>query len=249
MEIIELSSSATTTSQTQALASEAHGTRYIVYESVKRLIDLIASSIALVLLVPLLCAIAIAIKLDSPGPVFFKQKRSGTNRRVLSNGEVKWDVVPFEIFKFRTMTDKADESSHVELVKSWVAGTAQASDDVDAGFKLSNDKRITRFGAFLRRTSLDELPQLINVLRGEMSLVGPRPVPLYEVSEYRPWHFQRFRAVPGLTGWWQVKGRGRATFDESIRLDIEYVQSRGFWMDIKVLLLTIPAVFGGKGAK
>jgi lipopolysaccharide/colanic/teichoic acid biosynthesis glycosyltransferase len=248
MEIIELSSSSTT-SQSQSLASQAHGTGYRVYESVKRVVDCVASAIVLMLISPVLAVIAIAIKLDSPGPVFFKQKRSGTQRRVLPNGEIKWDVVPFEIFKFRTMTDRADESSHVELVKSWVAGTAAASGDANAGFKLSNDKRITRFGAFLRRTSLDELPQLINVLRGEMSLVGPRPVPLYEVAEYRPWHFQRFRAVPGLTGWWQVKGRGRATFDESIKLDIDYVKARGFMMDVKVLLLTIPAVLGGKGAK
>lgn len=249
MEIIELSSSSTTTSQSQSLASQDQRIGYQIYESVKRAVDFVASAIALVLLAPALALIALAIKLDSPGPVFFKQKRSGTQRRVLANGEVKWDVVPFAIFKFRTMSDKADESSHVELVKSWVAGTAAASGDSNAGFKLSNDKRITRFGAFLRRTSLDELPQLINVLRGEMSLVGPRPVPLYEVDEYRPWHFQRFRAVPGLTGWWQVKGRGRATFDESIKLDIDYVKARGFLMDVKVLLLTIPAVLGGKGAK
>jgi lipopolysaccharide/colanic/teichoic acid biosynthesis glycosyltransferase len=101
----------------------------------------------------------------------------------------------------------------------------------------------------LRRTSLDELPQLINVVIGEMSIVGPRPVPLYEVEQYRPWHRERFCAEPGMTGWWQVKGRGRATFDDSIKLDIEYVRNRGLLMDLKVLLLTVPAVFSGKGAK
>ncbi len=210
---------------------------------------MIVSGIALLLLSPLLLLIAVLIKLDSPGPVFFMQQRGGSRMRRLKSGREKWDVVPFEIFKFRTMTHNADESSHKELVKAWVSGNAQASNDPNAGFKLANDKRITRLGAFLRRTSLDELPQLLNILRGEMSLVGPRPVPLYEVEEYADWHHERFCAPPGLTGWWQVKGRGRATFDESIKLDIEYVRNRSFWMDMKVLLLTIPAVFVGKGAK
>jgi lipopolysaccharide/colanic/teichoic acid biosynthesis glycosyltransferase len=249
MEIIELSSSSTTSKNAQVLESPAPRILNVSYAHVKRAADLVASAVALLLLLPVLALIALAIKLDSPGPVFFMQKRGGTRSKRMPDGRIKWEVAPFEIYKFRTMANKADEASHKELVKAWVAGTAEASGDSNAGFKLSNDKRITRFGALLRRTSLDELPQLINVLLGEMSLVGPRPVPLYEIDEYREWHYERFRAVPGLTGWWQVKGRGRATFDESIKLDIDYVRARGFLMDLKVLLLTIPAVFGGKGAK
>jgi lipopolysaccharide/colanic/teichoic acid biosynthesis glycosyltransferase len=225
MEIVELSS---TPKSVQSATRTVPRDLFVSYNHIKRLGDILVSGIALLILSPLLVFIAILIKLDSPGPVFFMQRRGGSRMRRLGAGREKWDVVPFEIFKFRTMAHNADSN---------------------AGFKLANDKRITRLGTFLRRTSLDELPQLLNILRGEMSLVGPRPVPLYEVEEYADWHHERFCAPPGLTGWWQVKGRGRATFEESIKLDIEYVRNRSFWMDVKVLLLTVPAVFVGKGAK
>jgi lipopolysaccharide/colanic/teichoic acid biosynthesis glycosyltransferase len=246
MEIVELSS---TPKSVQSATRTVPRDLFVSYNHIKRLGDILVSGIALLILSPLLVFIAILIKLDSAGPVFFMQRRGGSRMRRLGAGREKWDVVPFEIFKFRTMAHNADESSHKDLVKAWVSGNAVANEDSNAGFKLANDKRITRLGTFLRRTSLDELPQLLNILRGEMSLVGPRPVPLYEVEEYADWHHERFCAPPGLTGWWQVKGRGRATFEESIKLDIEYVRNRSFWMDVKVLLLTVPAVFVGKGAK
>src|SRR5262249_22783862 len=134
-------------------------------------------------------------------------------------------------------------------IKSFANG--QTSDDARNGvkFKLKQDPRVTRVGRVLRKTSLDELPQLLNVLKGEMSFVGPRPVPQYEVAEYKDGHFERLAAAPGITGLWQVKGRAVVSFEEMIRLDIEYVRARSLWLDFKILLLTIPAVISGRGAE
>lgn len=199
---------------------------------IKRAVDLGLIFIALPILIPVFAIIAIAIKLDSKGSVFFKQKRAGI------------DCIPFYCYKFRTMQANADESVHKQHIKNYVSGKVDIRTDV----KLLNDRRVTRVGKLLRKTSLDELPQLINVVKGEMSIVGPRPLPMYEVEEFSLWHSERFLALPGITGYWQVNGRGRVTFDDQLRMDIRYIRNWSIWLDLKLLFLTIPAVIFAKGA-
>jgi lipopolysaccharide/colanic/teichoic acid biosynthesis glycosyltransferase len=212
-------------------------------------LDLIVTGFALLPLVPLFLLIALAIKLDSPGPIFFRQERIGAKRKVV-NGQTIWEVQKFRVLKFRSMVRDADESLHRAHIKMFVHGTLPDQNAPNATVKLSDDPRITRVGRILRKTSLDELPQLINVLRGEMSLVGPRPVPEYEVHEYwEAWHHERLATLPGLTGLWQVKGRGLISFEEMVRLDLEYISNQSLWLDLKMLLLTVPAVISGKGAE
>jgi lipopolysaccharide/colanic/teichoic acid biosynthesis glycosyltransferase len=147
------------------------------------------------------------------------------------------------------MVDGADQSLHAEYVRAFVEGRVDAGDGGDAAFKLAHDPRVTRVGRILRRTSLDELPQLFNVLKGEMSLVGPRPVPPYEVAQYRESDAERLAALPGITGLWQVDGRGTVPFDEMIRMDREYVRNQTVWLDLKILAATIPAILSGRGAR
>ncbi len=214
----------------------------------KRVMDFVLSLVLLVALAPIMALIAILIKLDSPGPVLFAQERVGARPRV-RNGAVEWEIRNFVILKFRTMVDNADPSLHQEHVKAFVEGRLASLGDGDAEFKLQDDPRVTRVGRILRKTSLDELPQLLNVLKGEISLVGPRPVPTYEVAGYQPWHRERLAALPGITGLWQVKGRSRLSFEEMVRLDIEYVRNQSLWLDLQILFLTIPAVLSGRGAK
>jgi lipopolysaccharide/colanic/teichoic acid biosynthesis glycosyltransferase len=190
----------------------------------KRTMDILGSGLGLVLLFPLLLSIAILIKIVSPGPVFYKGERIGYCGK------------PFKCWKFRTMHAGSHTSAHehhvIELMKS-----------DNAFYKLDNDDlRIIPFGILLRKTGLDELPQLINVLRGEMSLVGPRPELPYSVLHYTQWQKRRFDAVPGLTGLWQVNGKNRTTFKRMIRWDINYIQRRSFWLDFKVLVKTVPAI-------
>ncbi len=219
------------------------------YYLAKRALDLTLTLLSLALLGPVMLIIAAAIKLDTRGPVFFRQERIGA-RRVLIDGRTVWEVRKFKVFKFRSMVQDADESLHRAHIQMFVNGTLEGRGASAAAFKLSEDPRITRVGKILRRTSLDELPQLLNVLRGEMSLVGPRPVPEYEVMEYREtWHHERLAALPGITGLWQVKGRGQVPFEEMVRLDLDYIQHQSFWLDLQILLLTIPAVITGKGAE
>jgi lipopolysaccharide/colanic/teichoic acid biosynthesis glycosyltransferase len=201
-----------------------------------RLLDILGAAVALVLLAPLLLVVAAVIRLDSPGRVIFRQRRLGK------------DLEPFSVAKFRTMRQGADADagahrSHIEqmMVDEDRRGTRPMS-------KLQEDARVTRIGAFLRRTSIDELPQLWNVLRGEMSLVGPRPPIQYEVDRYPPDAFRRFEVRPGVTGLWQVRGRSLLTFSEMIALDIEYVETRSLALNLKILLLTLPTVIHGKGA-
>jgi lipopolysaccharide/colanic/teichoic acid biosynthesis glycosyltransferase len=217
------------------------------YFFAKRLIDLAAAIILLIALLPLLVVIAVAIKLDSPGPVFFIQERVGAKRRT-RDGAITWDVQNFRVFKFRTMVANASSALHEQHIKDYVAGTIKPGEGDKVSLKLQNDPRITRVGALLRKTSLDELPQLINVLIGNMSLVGPRPVPTYEVAQYETRHMERLHALPGITGMWQVKGRCLVAFEDQIALDISYVRTRSLWLDIKLLFETIPAVLSGKGA-
>ncbi|MEZ4706067.1 MAG: sugar transferase [Caldilineaceae bacterium] len=218
------------------------------YTYAKRFLDVTVTLIALLFLLPLMILIGVLIKLDSPGSALFIQKRVGCKRKV-ENGEVKWEIVTFPMFKFRSMKQNADQSLHQAHIKAYAEGRLNGNAADNAQFKLNADPRITRLGKFLRMTSLDELPQLLNILRGEMSLVGPRPVPEYEVAYYESHHFERLEALPGMTGLWQVHGRGRVTFAEMMQMDIEYVRIRNLWLDLKLLFATVPAAIKGEGAK
>jgi lipopolysaccharide/colanic/teichoic acid biosynthesis glycosyltransferase len=219
-----------------------------LYFSCKRLIDLVVASLLLLVLLPLMLLVAVAIKLDTPGPVFFVQDRVGVRRRS-EGGRTRWELRDFAFYKFRSMVAAADRSLHEAHVRAFVQGRLEVPEGAGAKFKLANDLRITRIGRVLRRTSLDELPQLLNVLKGEMSLVGPRPVPSYEVAEYQGSETDRLAALPGLTGLWQINGRGEVPFTEMVRMDREYVRNQSLWLDFKILIATIPAVVSGRGAK
>ena len=207
---------------------------------VKRASDFAIAAFALLILAPLWIVLGVLIKLDSRGAVLFKQERVGMDGR------------KFLCYKFRTMKARADENVHREIYKQNIEGalSANAGDDAKPVFgKVKNDPRITKFGALLRRSSLDELPQLLNVLRGDMSIVGPRPPIPYEVEEYRVWHRRRLDMKPGITGLWQVSGRNRLTFDEMVKLDLFYIENWSLWLDLKIILLTLPAMLRGDGAR
>jgi lipopolysaccharide/colanic/teichoic acid biosynthesis glycosyltransferase len=205
----------------------------------KRTLDLFASVTLLVGLAPLLLVVASVVRLTSPGPVLFRQLRIGKMGK------------PFKMLKFRTMYVGAEESSHREFISRFIKESGRVDvPATDQLFKLTNDPRITPVGHVLRRTSIDELPQLWNVLIGEMSLVGPRPSLPYEIQQYAPWHRRRIlEAKPGITGLWQVIGRSRTTFDEMVRLDLKYARTRSFWVDLWILLRTPGTVVSGKGAR
>jgi lipopolysaccharide/colanic/teichoic acid biosynthesis glycosyltransferase len=221
------------------------------YYQLKRILDVTIVLFSLILLLPLLFAIGILIKLDSSGPAIFVQERVGA-KKVKINGRTQWIVQTFPFFKFRTMRTDIDSKLHEEYMKAYVAGDesklAEQEGKSTTSYKLTGDPRVTRVGKFLRATSLDELPQLWNVLRGEMSLVGPRPPIPYEVEVYNKEHFRRFGTLPGITGLWQVSGRCETTFEEMVQLDLEYIEMKSIWQDIKILLLTIPAVISERGA-
>lgn len=210
----------------------------------KRILDIAICLIALPFALPLGMVLGLLIRLDSKGPALFIQERVGS--RCTPKG---WQLCTFPIYKFRTMTHKADEGAHKAYIEAYISGSLEAGEDENAQFKLDGDVRVTRFGRILRATSLDELPQLINILKGEMSFVGPRPLPIYEVDQYKAWHYERFACPPGLTGYWQVYGRGQVTFDAQIGMDVHYARHRSVIHDIKLMLLTVPAVLSGKGAK
>ncbi len=219
------------------------------YYYAKRLLDIILVILALPLLCPLFLLIALFIKLDSAGPIFFVQERAGTRKRCRAE-QVVWQPETFSIYKFRSMVHNADQSVHQAYIKAFVEGDLAANHaEGKPKFKLVGDPRVTRIGRLLRKTSLDELPQLFNVLKGEMSLVGPRPVPRYEADLYREEHYERLMALPGLTGLWQVKGRGEVTFDEMMALDIEYIRNRSLGLDIWILLMTLPSIVFGRGGQ
>ncbi len=212
-----------------------------LYSALKRGLDLFGSAFGLLLLSPVFLAIAALIKLTSPGPVLFRQRRLGLFGK------------EFEFLKFRSMYLNNSSKIHEQYVKNLITrnqgnpGVVQPTDK--PVFKIVNDPRVTPLGRFLRKSSLDELPQLINVLCGEMSLVGPRPPVPYEVACYRFWHRRRVIEVkPGITGLWQVYGRSRTTFDEMVRLDLKYVREQSFLLDLKILLCTPRAVLTGRGA-
>ncbi len=199
----------------------------------KRALDVVVAVVVLLVALPFMLLIAAAIKLDSPGPVLFRQTRLGHGGR------------PFTILKFRTMQHDADPGEHERFVEQLMSGEQDAATTF---FKLRADARVTRIGRILRATSVDELPQLINVLRGEMSLVGPRPDVPYAAERYDARHWERFSVLPGITGLWQVSGRGGLSPLDMLELDIEYTRVRSFSLDTAILLRTIPAVLRRDGA-
>jgi exopolysaccharide biosynthesis polyprenyl glycosylphosphotransferase len=207
-----------------SLKPSLHDSRHVV----KRMVDVVGASIGLVLLAPLFLVIAVAIKLTNGSPVFFSQERHGRNRR------------RFRMYKFRTMVNAAEQLQPLLEQSNEAAGPI---------FKMKKDPRVTRLGAFLRRSSLDELPQLFNVLKGEMSLVGPRPLPMRDVSKFEEgWLLRRFCVVPGLTGLWQVNARNTINFDDWVKQDFEYIDNWSLRLDLRILLKTVPVVLKGSGA-
>jgi lipopolysaccharide/colanic/teichoic acid biosynthesis glycosyltransferase len=204
------------------------------YPCAKRTIDFVGALLLLITFAPLCLIVSCWIAFDSTGPIIFRQSRIGRNGR------------PFTMYKFRSMHINADQSIHrqyvVQLLRTGASGEVGL-------YKVPNDRRVTRLGVWLRKLSIDELPQLFNVLRGDMSLVGPRPPLAYEVQEYEPWVCRRLEVRPGMTGLWQVSGRSKVGVQEMFRLDVEYVERRSLGLDLKILLLTIPTVlFPGTAA-
>jgi len=204
---------------------------------IKRTFDLIASALAILLLLPLWLLIALLIKLDSRGPVLYTQERVGMDGRL------------FLLYKFRTMKADADPEIHKEYQRAFIEGRAEANlgDATKPTYKLFADPRVTRVGKWLRRTSLDEVPQLLNVLMSDMSIVGPRPPIAYEVESYALWHRKRLDMKPGLTGLWQVSGRNRLPFEEMVRLDVYYIENWSLLLDVKIILRTVFVMLGREG--
>jgi lipopolysaccharide/colanic/teichoic acid biosynthesis glycosyltransferase len=203
------------------------------YRIAKRALDIGASGLALLVASPVMALIVAAVRLESPGPILFRQERIGLGGR------------PFTLFKFRSMDAAADEEEHRAYVSRLLRGDA-ADAASETWQPIAADRRVTRVGSFLRRSHLDELPQLLNILRGEMSLVGPRPPIPYEVELYEGWHLRRLSVLPGLTGLWQATAWGRLSFDEGVRLDIEYVERRSFGLDLWILLRTAWQIVTGR---
>ena len=202
------------------------------------------SALLLAVLIPVFAALAIAILVDSRGRVIYRQRRVGR------------DLEPFTVNKFRTMHSGAGHETHRQYVLGLIAAEqaqpsaqdAEPTKPTEASSRWPHDDRVTRVGRFLRKSSLDELPQLWNVLRGDMSLVGPRPPIPYEVEHYPPHWFDRFAVKPGMTGLWQVSGRSQLGLEEMIALDVEYARGRSLWLNVKILARTVPVVFAGRGA-
>jgi len=205
------------------------------YRVAKRSLDLTASAIGLLLVSPIVALVALAVKLESRGPVLFRQERLGLGGR------------PFTLYKFRSMFSSAEQSRHRDHVRELIRGDATAVRPAEeVWLPIAADPRVTRLGAFLRRSHLDELPQLINIVRGEMSLVGPRPPIPYEVEVYEPWHLRRLSVVPGLTGLWQATAWGRVSFDEGVALDLAYVDQRSFEFDLRIIGRTLWQIVIGR---
>lgn len=198
------------------------------YLIVKRTIDILGALIGLVLLSPIFLIVAIAIKLDSRGPIIFGHTRKG-----LHGKDIK-------VYKFRTMYENSQE-----IFNNF---TKEQKEEFYKNFKLENDPRVTKIGDFLRRTSIDELPQLINILNGSMSIVGPRPIVQKEIDLYGDYANKLFSVVPGLTGYWQANGRSDTTYEERIKMDMYYIDNRGFWLDFKIIIKTFGSVLKGEGA-
>lgn len=200
---------------------------FSLYEVIKRLIDIVFSFIGVIVLSPLFIIIAIIIKFTSKGPVFFSQKRVGR------------DGKEFKMYKFRSMVVNAEELKEKLAAQNEMSGPM---------FKMKDDPRVTKVGKFIRKTSIDELPQLFNVLKGDMSLVGPRPSLPKEVAQFEDWMYRRLEVKPGLTCYWQVSGRNNIDFEDWMKLDIKYVDERSTWIDIKLIFKTVGVLFGDKNA-
>ena len=210
------------------LGFENESTRgFSFYEAIKRLIDIICSFVGILVLSPLFIIIAIIIKFTSKGPVFFSQKRVGRNGK------------EFDMYKFRSMVVNAEELKEKLAAQNEMSGPM---------FKMKDDPRVTKVGKFIRKTSLDELPQLWNVLKGDMSLVGPRPSLPKEVAQFEDWMYKRLEVKPGLTCYWQVSGRNNIDFEDWMKLDVKYVKERNLWIDIKLIFKTVGVLFGDKNA-
>ena len=210
------------------LGFENESTRgFSFYEAIKRLIDIICSFVGILVLSPLFIIIAIIIKFTSKGPVFFSQKRVGRNGK------------EFDMYKFRSMVVNAEELKEKLAAQNEMSGPM---------FKMKDDPRVTKVGKFIRKTSLDELPQLWNVLKGDMSLVGPRPSLPKEVAQFEDWMYKRLEVKPGLTCYWQVSGRNNIDFEDWMKLDVKYVEERNLWIDIKLIYKTVFVLFGDKNA-
>jgi lipopolysaccharide/colanic/teichoic acid biosynthesis glycosyltransferase len=219
----------------QAAVVASHRPSALVDRSCRAL-DVVLSAVLMIVLTPLCALIALAIRLDSRGPVLFRQRRFGRDQK------------PFVVTKFRTMHHGVDHDTHRTFVLGLIAGDHPERPNGGPQFKMIDDERVTRVGRLLRRSSLDELPQLWNVLRGDMSLVGPRPPIPYEVEHYPPHWFARFAVKPGLTGLWQVSGRSDLALEEMVALDVEYSRRRSLWLNLWILARTVPAVLSGRGA-
>jgi lipopolysaccharide/colanic/teichoic acid biosynthesis glycosyltransferase len=206
------------------------------YQFGKRLLDIAISLLALPFVLPVLLICAAAIALDSQGPILFEQNRVGKGGR------------RFKLYKFRTMYHNCDTSGHQVFMKAFVNGEVDDKVVGNGVYKPMTDQQLTRVGRILRKTSLDELPQLINVIKGEMSLVGPRPNVPWEVEAYRGWHKERLEVLPGITGLAQINGRSSNTFDKIVKYDIQYIENRSLKMDLQILWRTITSVLAGKGA-
>lgn len=224
--------------------------RYAYY-LFKRIFDLITAILLIIILSPLFVLVALGILIYSPGPIFFIQRRVGSKSKLI-NGHYQWQKVEFDCYKFRTMKINADPSTHKAYVQALIENDQERMDAIQGETtetrKLIHDPRITRPGAFLRKFSLDELPQLWNVLKGDMSLVGPRPAIPYELEFFKPWHFQRFEAKPGITGLQQVNARCNIEFDQQIAYDLDYIKNQSLWLDIRIILKTPLVVITTKGA-
>jgi lipopolysaccharide/colanic/teichoic acid biosynthesis glycosyltransferase len=219
--------------QPRAVALEPSG---IASGIARRVLDVGLATLLLLALAPIMLIVALAIRIDSPGPVLFRQRRVGRGMH------------SFMVLKFRSMAVAADEGRHRDYVLGLITGGDEDTPADTGLYKLAVDDRITRVGRWLRKTSIDELPQLWNVLRGEMSLVGPRPAIRYEVDAYpAEWYLERFTVRPGLTGLWQVSGRNERTFEEMVRLDVEYAHRQSLLLDVGILFKTIWVVLSGRG--
>lgn len=224
---------------------------YVIHYFVKRAFDILIAGSLLIFLLPAMGAIALLIYLYSPGPIFFKQERVGA-KRVRRGNTFYWERANFILYKFRTMKVNGDESVHRAYVQALIQNDHDTIREIQGEKslvrKLTNDPRIFLPGKYLRKFSLDELPQLWNVLRGDMSMIGPRPALPYEVEVYKPWHLQRLEAQPGISGLQQVTARCTADFDEQVKLDIEYIKQPSIWLDLKIALKTPFIILSTKGA-
>jgi lipopolysaccharide/colanic/teichoic acid biosynthesis glycosyltransferase len=228
--------------------------RLRMYFFLKRWMDIILSLGMIIFFAPLMIAIAIMVRMDSKGPAIFAQERIGSDVRGKNNRR-SWSMSAFTMYKFRTMYTNNDASTHKAFVQAMINNDDDTLNKIQGGavtgadkYKIKHDPRITPVGRWLRKTSLDELPQLFNVLKGEMSLIGPRPALGYEVEMYSPAHLRRLEAKPGLFGLWQVKGRSSVSFEGMVALDVEYIETQSLRNDIKILVETPFAVLKGKGA-